>query len=158
MCGGNLSARRAKQMMGPRKFKVMPVPYVTRMPQMGRGHCAGMCGQCGGDFLGIGRAFKKVGKAITSNPLRLATAIGTGGLSEMFLTPAQLVGDATGIKPSKAVAVATPVLGLVGTAAGAPSLGRAAGFTAKGLKMLGQGKKRKKGKKGKKGKKRKMKK
>ena len=142
MCGGNLTPLQVKKMMGPRHFKIMPVPYVTRVPQMGRGHC---CGQCGGDFLGIGKALSKVGKSIVSNPLRLAAGIGTLGLSETFLTPAQLIGDAAGVKPSKALAATTPFLTIAGTAAGAPALGKAAGFTSKALKMMGQGKRMKKG-------------
>jgi len=152
MCGGNLSARRAKQMMGPKQFRIMPVPYVTMMPQMG-GHCGGRCGQCGGDFLGIGKAFKRIGRSITSNPLRLAAAIGTMGMSETLLTPAQLVGDAVGVKPSKALGVAAPFIG----AAFGPEAGMVSKGTSQVMGMLGQGRKRrkvrKKGKKGKKGKK-----
>ena len=125
-------------MMGPRQFKTMPVPYVTFVPgQMGMGKC-GCGGQRGGDFLGIGKAFSKVGKAITSNPLRLAGAIGTLGMSEAFITPAQLIGDSLGVKPSKALGVAAPFLG----AAFGPEMGMASKGTAQVLGMMGQGKKK----------------
>lgn len=141
MCGGNLTPLQVKRMMGPRVFKTMPVPYVTMVPQMGRGHCGGRCGQCGGDFLGIGKAFSNVGKSIISNPLRLAAGIGTLGLSETFLTPAQLIGDSVGVKPSKALSVATPFLG----AAFGPEMGMASKGTSQVIGMMGQGKRMKKG-------------
>lgn len=137
-----LTPLQAKKMMGPRQFKTMPVPYVTIIPgQMGMGHggmgCGCGCkGQRGGDFLGIGKAFSKVGKAITSNPLRLAGAIGTLGMSEAFLTPAQLIGDSLGVKPSKALGVAAPFLG----AAFGPEMGMASKGTAQVMGMMGQGK------------------
>ena len=119
-----------------RKFSTLPIVR-TPMKQYGAG-----C-QCGGNiFDSIASGFSDVGKAITSNPLRAATAIGTLGMSETFLAPAQLIGKAAGVKPSVALAKATPVIGFVGSAMGAPDLGKAAGLTSKGLKMLGQGKKR----------------
>ena len=137
-----LTPIQAKRMMGPRQFKTMPVPYVTFVPgQMGMGHGGCGCGggQRGGDFLGLGRAFKKIGRSITSNPLRLAGAIGTLGMSEAFLTPAQLIGDSLGVKPSKALGVAAPFLG----AAFGPEMGMASKGTSQVLGMMGQGKKRK---------------
>lgn len=137
-----------KLMESKRVVSTMPVPYVTKVVQRGKGCGCGQSGGCqtGGDFLGIGHAFQKVGKAITSNPLRLAAAIGTAGLSETFLTPAQLIGDKVGVKPSKALSAVTPVLGVASTLAGAPEIGKAAGYTATGLKMMGLGKKGRKGK------------
>lgn len=143
-----LTPAKAKQMMGPQysrgRFTTLPVPI--RRGQKGMGHgmgCGCGCGgQRGGDFLGIGKAFSNVGRAITSNPLRLATAIGTMGMSEAFLTPAQLLKDSTGIKVSKVLDVAAPAIGAVGAAAGAPELGFASKLTSKGLKQVGLGKKK----------------
>lgn len=113
----------------------MPVPYVTKVMHGGkRKKQKGGCMQQGGDFLGIGKAFSKVGNSIIHNPLRLAAAIGTAGLSETFLTPAQLTGDKVGVKPSKVVGVAAPVIGLV-----RPDLGKAAGYTGTALGMMGLG-------------------
>ena len=77
----------------------------------------GMCGS--GFFSSIGNAFKKVGKSIVSNPLRLAGAIGTLGLSETFLTPAQLLKESTGIKSSQVIDKIAPI---VATASGNPEL------------------------------------
>lgn len=127
---------RLQQPYGMNRFSTMPVPIKN---QQGMGHCG--C-QYGGDFLGIGKAFKKIGKSIVSNPLRLALGIGSLGLSESFLTPMQLVSDATGIKPSKVLNVAAPIIGAVGTASGAPELGLGSKFTAIGLKQMGLGKRR----------------
>tara|TARA_R110001606_G_scaffold27702_1_gene88365 strand:- start:66 stop:608 length:543 start_codon:yes stop_codon:yes gene_type:complete len=138
MGGKFLSPAQMKMLTRPvRRFSTLPVN--PKLRQQGMGHCGGRCGQCGGDFLGIGKAFKKIGKSIVSNPLRLAAAIGTMGMSESFLTPMQLVGDATGIKPSKVLNVAAPIIGAVGTAAGAPELGLGSKFTAIGLKQMGLG-------------------
>ena len=113
-------------------FRTQPVK------QKGMGHCGMPCEQCGGDFLGIGKAFKKVGKSIVSNPLRLAAAIGSMGASELMLTPAQLFRDATGIKASKVLDTAAPAIAFVGGPEAA--LGSKIGST--GLKMVGLGKRR----------------
>ena len=144
-----LTPTKAKEMMGPqyarKRFTTLPIPM---REQKGMGHgmgCGCGCkGQRGGDFLGIGKAFSKVGRAITSNPLRLATAIGTLGMSEAFLTPAQLLQDSTGIKASKVLSTLAPVIGAVGAAAGAPELGLASKFTSAGLKQAGFGKRKRK--------------
>jgi hypothetical protein len=134
-----LSPAQLKMLQRPvRKFSTLPV----KMKQKGMGHGC-MCKQCGGNiFDDIGGAFKSVGKSIVSNPLRLAAGISTLGLSETFLTPAELLGKATGTKTSKLLEKAVPVITAVGAAQGAPSLGKAAGFTAKGLKMMGLGSRR----------------
>ena len=114
-------------------FRTQPVK------QKGMGHCGMPCEQCGGNiFDSIGSAFKKVGKSITSNPLRLAAAIGTGGLSETFLTPAQLIRDSTGVKVSKVLDTAAPAIAAVG---GKP-LALGSKLTSIGLKQVGLGKKR----------------
>jgi len=136
MGGSMLSPAQMKRLQRPiRRFSTLPV-NPSRMTQKGMGHCG--C-QYGGDFLGIGKAFSKVGKSIVSNPLRLAGAIGTLGLSETFLTPAQLFRDSTGIKPSKILDVAAPVIGAVGTATGNPELALGSKFTSIGLKQVGLG-------------------
>lgn len=112
-------------------FRTLPV----KTKQRGMGHCG--C-QYGGDFLGIGKAFSKVGKAIVSNPLRLAGAIGTLGLSETFLTPSQLIRDATGVKTSTVLDKAAPLL----SKAGGKELALAGKLTSKGLQMVGLGRRR----------------
>ena len=112
-------------------FRTLPV----KSKQRGMGHCG--C-QRGGDFLGIGKAFSKVGKAIVSNPLRLAGAIGTLGLSETFLTPSQLIRDATGVKTSTVLDKAAPLL----SKAGGKELALAGKLTSKGLQMVGLGRRR----------------
>lgn len=136
MGGSILTPAQMKMLMRPvRKFNTMPVN--PKMTQQGMGHCGGRCGQCGGNiFDSIGKAFKKVGKSIVSNPLRLAGAIGTLGLSETFLTPAQLVKDATGVKVSKVLDTTAPVI----SAVGGPELALGSKFTSIGLKQMGLGK------------------
>ena len=105
------------------------------MRQQGMGHCGGRCGQCGGNiFDSIGKAFKKVGKSIVSNPARLALGIGTLGLSESFLTPAQLLRDTTGVKASKVLDKAAPIISAV-----APEAALGSKLSSKGLKMMGLG-------------------
>lgn len=128
-----LTPAQMKMLTRPvRKFKTLPV----KRKQKGMGH--GCC-QCGGNiFDDIGGAFKKVGKSIVSNPLRLAGAIGTLGLSETFLTPAQLLRDTTGVKASKVLEKAAPVI----TAVGGPELALGSKLTSKGLSMVGLGSRR----------------
>lgn len=123
---------RLQQPYGMNRFSTMPVPVRN---QRGMGHCG--C-QYGGDFLGIGKAFKKIGKSIVSNPLRLAGAISTLGLSETFLSPAQLIRDSTGVKVSTVLDKAAPVLSKVG----GPELALGSKLTSIGLKQVGLGKRR----------------
>lgn len=131
-----LSPSQLKMLTRPvRKFKTLPV----KRKQRGMGHGC-LCNQCGGNIFGdIGRAFKSVGKSIVSNPLRAALALGSAGASELFLTPAQLIRDSTGVRASKVLDVAAPVIGAVGTAGGAPQLGLASKLTSKALKQMGLG-------------------
>ena len=138
--GGRLLSPAAMKLLQRQHpdFRTLPV-LNPRMKQRGKGHCG--C-QRGGDFLGIGKAFKKIGKSIVSNPLRLALGIGSLGLSETILTPTQLIADAVGVKPSKVLNIAAPIIGAVGTAAGAPELGLGSKFTAIGLKQMGLGRRR----------------
>ena len=129
---GKLTQKRAVGLMRPR-FRTMPVPY----GQTGLGHCG--C-QHGGDFLGIGNALSRT----FSNPLRGIAAIGTLGMSEALLQPAELVGNIVGIKPSKALELAAPIIGAVGTATGNPELGMASKGTAAVLDLMGAGRRKKK--------------
>lgn len=133
--GSMLTPAQMKMLQRPvRKFSTLPVN--PKMTQQGMG-CGHHCSQCGGNiFDSIGSAFKRT----FSNPLRGLAAVSTMGLSETFLQPAELIGKATGTKTSKLLEKAVPVITAVGSAQGAPSLGRAAGLTAKGLKMMGLGK------------------
>tara|TARA_R110000772_G_scaffold53495_1_gene122399 strand:+ start:7543 stop:8910 length:1368 start_codon:yes stop_codon:yes gene_type:complete len=86
----------------------------------------GMCG--GGIFSSIGSAFKK---AFSSIP-RAALAVGSLGISETFLQPLDLLKSTTGIKGSKIIDTAMPVIGLVG----GPELRIASGLTSKALKGM----------------------
>ena len=114
-------------------FRTQPVK------QKGMGHCGMPCEQCGGNiFNDIGRAFKKVGKSIVSDPLRLALGVGSLGLSETFLTPAQLLRDTTGVKASKVLDTGAPAIAAVG----GKELAMASKLTSKGLKQFGLGKRR----------------
>ena len=133
MCqnGGMLiSPAQMKMLTRPvKKFSTLPVK------QKGMGHGC-MCNQCGGNIFGdIGRAFKKVGKSIVSNPARLALGIGTLGLSEGFLTPAQLLRDTTGIRASKLLDIGAPAI----SAVGGPELATASKLSSIGLKQFGLG-------------------
>jgi hypothetical protein len=133
-----LTNKEANKLFKPHLVTTMPVPYVTKvMRGKGKSKQKGGCHQRGGDFLGIEKAFKKIGNDIVHNPLRLAAAIGTGGISETFLTPAQLIGDKVGVKPSKVAGSLAPVVGLM-----RPDMGRALGYSATGLKMVGLGRHR----------------
>lgn len=120
------------------KFSTLPVPYVTRVPQSGMGCGCQVGGQVGGDFLGIGSALERT----FSNPLRGLAAVSSLGLSESFLQPVEVIGKKVGVKPSEALKKATPILGQLGSIAGAPELGQASGLTAEALKQMGLGHKR----------------
>ena len=135
MGGSMLTPAQMKMLTRPvRKFSTLPVN--PKMTQQGMGHCGHRCQQCGGNiFDSIGKAFSKVGKSIVSNPLRLAGAIGTLGLSETFLTPSQLIRDATGVKTSTVLDKAAPLL----SKAGGKELALAGKLTSKGLQMVGLG-------------------
>ena len=150
--GAFLSPAQVKKLMGPvarnltgsaalRRFSTMPV---RKPKQRGMG-----CGcqslrtlqvlpQHGGDFLGIGSALSRT----FSNPLRGLAAVGTMGLSETFLQPAEAVGKLVGVKPSRALKVASPFIGAVGSAIGNPELGMASKGSAEVLEMMGVGKKK----------------
>ena len=130
--GGMMSPAQMKKLMRPvRRFSTMPV---RKPKQRGMG-----CGcQHGGDFLGIGSALSRT----FSNPLRGLAAVGTMGLSETFLQPAEAVGKLVGVKPSRALKVASPFIGAVGSAIGNPELGMASKGSAEVLEMMGVGKKK----------------
>lgn len=131
MGGKFLSPAQMKMLTRPvRRFSTLPVN--PKLRQQGMGHCG--C-QYGGDFLGIGKAFKKIGKSIVSNPLRLALGIGSLGLSETFLQPLDLLKSKTGLKGSKILDVAAPVL----SAVGGPELALGSKLTSKALKQMGLG-------------------
>jgi hypothetical protein len=142
LTGGMLSPAQMKKLMRPvRRFSTMPV---RKPKQRGMG-----CGcqslrtlqvlpQHGGDFLGIGSALSRT----FSNPLRGLAAVGTMGLSETFLQPAEAVGKLVGVKPSRALKVASPFIGAVGSAIGNPELGMASKGSAEVLEMMGVGKKK----------------
>ena len=136
MGGSMLTPAQMKLITRPvAKFSTLPVN--PKMTQQGMGHCGMPCSQCGGNiFDSIGRAFKKVGKSIVSNPARLALGIGTLGLSEGFLTPAQLLRDTTGVRASKVLDVGAPAIAAVG----GKELALASKLTSKGLKQFGLGK------------------
>ena len=130
-----LTPQRAKKMMGPQfarpRYTTLPVPYISKVAQKGAG-CG--CGQRGGDFLGIGAAFNR----FTSNPLRVAAAIGTLGASEVIALPADVFTQTTGVKASKAFDVVAPVIGAL-----APEAAMGSKLTSFGLKQIGLGKKKK---------------
>ena len=134
--GGKLLSPAALKLLQRQHPDFRTLPIKTK--QRGMGHCGKPCHQCGGDFLGIGKAFKKIGKSIVSNPLRLAGAIGTLGLSETFLTPAQLLRDSTGVKVSKILDTTAPAI----SAVGGPELALGSKLTSIGLKQVGLGKRR----------------
>lgn len=135
--GGRLLSPAAMKLLQRQHPDFRTLPVKTK--QRGMGHCGKQCIQCGGSFFGdIGKAFSKVGKAIVSNPLRLAGAIGTLGLSETFLTPSQLIRDATGVKTSTVLDKAAPLL----SKAGGKELALAGKLTSKGLQMVGLGRRR----------------
>ena len=108
-------------------FRTLPV-----LRQRGMGHCG--C-QRGGDFLGIGKAFKR----FTKNPLRIGAAILTAGASEVIALPADILKHNTGIKASDVLTVGAPVLTAINPAG---ALGTK--LTAFGLKQAGLGRRRKK--------------
>ena len=131
-CGGSkkLSPAQMKKIMGPVVYRPMPV-----------------YGQRGGDFLGIASWAKRVVK----NPLRLAGAIGTFGMSEAAIKSGQAFKKITGVKPSKALNVLAPVASFMG----APEIGLPAKAVSFGYKQIGLGKKKKRKHKPKKKRKRK---
>ena len=90
--------------------------------------------QHGGDFLGIGHAFKKT----FSNPLRGLAAVGSFGMSEMALRSGQAFKDVTGLKPSKILDVGAPIAAFVGL----PEVGLPAKAISFGYKQVGLGKKK----------------
>ena len=92
--------------------------------------------QRGGDFLGIGRAFKKT----FSNPLRGLAAVGTFGMSEAAIRSGQAFKDVTGLKPSKVLDIGAPIAAF----AGMPEIGMPAKAVSFGYKQIGLGKKRRK--------------
>ena len=89
--------------------------------------------QRGGDFLGIGRAFKKT----FSNPLRGLAAVGTFGMSEAAIRSGQAFKDVTGLKPSKVLDIGAPIAAF----AGMPEIGMPAKAVSFGYKQIGLGKK-----------------
>ncbi len=108
--------------------------YIAQLGHKGKGlklPGQGMCGS--GFFSSIGNAFKKVGKSIISNPLRLAGAIGSLGLSETFLTPAQLLKESTGLKTSKILDKVAPI---IATASGNPELALGSKLTSGVLRTM----------------------
>jgi len=108
--------------------------YISQLGTKGKGLKLAGQGMCGsGFFSSIGKAFKKVGKSIVSNPLRLAGAIGTLGLSEGFLTPAQLLKDSTGIKASKVIDTVAPT---IATLSGNPEFALGSKLTSGTLRGL----------------------
>lgn len=108
--------------------------YISKLSTKGKGLKLAGQGMCGaGFFSSIGDAFKKVGKSIISNPLRLATAIGTAGTSELFLTPSQLIKDATGIKSSKVIDAIAPT---IASATGNPELALGSKLTSGALRSM----------------------
>ena len=108
--------------------------YISQLGTKGNGLTLPGGGMCGaGFFSSIGNAFKKVGKSIVSNPLRLAGAIGTLGLSETFLTPAQLLKQSTGIKSSDVIDKVAPILA---SATGNPELALGSKLTSGTLRGM----------------------
>ena len=91
--------------------------------------------QRGGDFLGIGRAFKKT----FSNPLRGLAAVGTFGMSEAAIRSGQAFKDVTGLKPSKILDVGAPIAAFVGL----PEVGLPAKAISFGYKQIGLGRRTK---------------
>ena len=53
--------------------------------------------------------------------------------------PADLIKRQTGIRASKVLDVAAPIIGAVGTAGGSPQLGIASKLSSKALKQIGLG-------------------
>lgn len=90
--------------------------------------------QQGGDFLGIGSWAKRVVK----NPLRLAAAVGTFGMSEAAIKSGQAFKSVTGVKPSKVLDVGAPIAAF----AGMPEVGIPAKAVSFGYKQIGLGKKK----------------
>jgi len=108
--------------------------FISQLGHKGKGLKLSGQGMCGsGIFSSIGRAFKKIGKSIVSNPLRLAGAIGTLGLSETFLTPAQLLKETTGLKTSKVLDKVAPI---IATATGNPELALGSKLSSGVLKTM----------------------
>ena len=123
-CGGSkkLSPAQMKRLMGPVIYRPMPVYGQQR----------------GGDFLGIGSWAKKV----VSNPLRLAGAIGTFGMSEAAIKSGEAFKKVTGVKPSKALDIIGPAAAFLG----APEIGLPSKAVSFGYKQIGLGKKKRKAK------------
>ena len=113
-------------------FRTLPV-IKPKMNQRGMGH--GCC-QCGNGF------FSDLGKSLTGafhDPLRGLAAVATLGASEVVAVPADLFKRTTGIKASKVLDKAAPVISAVAGPEGA--LGSK--LTSKGLSMVGLGSRRK---------------
>jgi len=129
MGGRLLSPSQLKMLTRPvRKFKTLPV----KRKQRGMGH--GCC-QCGGNI------FDDIGGALTGafhDPWRGLAAIGTLGASEVIAVPADLLKRTTGVKASKVLEKAAPVI----TAVGGPELALGSKLTSKGLSMVGLGSRR----------------
>jgi len=124
-----MTPAQAKKLMGPvRRFSTMPVARQRGMGSLPRN------AQHGGDFLGIGRAFKKT----FSNPLRGIAAVGTFGLSEATIRGMDLAEKVTGQKPSTLLKTIGVPLSI---ASGGESALPIAAAVA-GLKMVGKGKSR----------------
>jgi len=135
-CGGSAAATARKRHGSKQRVRHnIGKPIYTTMPVAppilyGAGHVS----QHGGDFLGIGRAFKKT----FSNPLRGIAAVGTFGMSEAVLRGADAVESVTGRK-------ASDVVGIIGTPLALATGGESAMPTAvvkAGLKLVGKGKKK----------------
>lgn len=131
-CGGSAarkrhgSKQRVRHNIGKPIYTTMPVAAPVLY---GAGHVY----QHGGDFLGIGRAFRKT----FSNPLRGIAAVSTFGLSEGVLRGADAVEKITGRK-------ASDVVGIIGTPLALATGGESAMPTAvvkAGLNLIGKGRK-----------------
>jgi len=110
-------------------FRTLPV----KTKQRGMGHCG--CVQCGGGF------FSDLGGALTGafhDPLRGLAAVATLGASEVVAVPADLLKRTTGVKASKVLDKAAPLISAV-----APEAALCSKLTSKGLSMVGLGSRRK---------------
>lgn len=120
-----LTPRQTKELMKPRReFSTLPVERKARMQKGGCDYQTG-----GNIFDSIASGFKTT----FSNPIRGLAAVSTFGASEAAIRSGQLFEKTTGVKPSKALDMALPAVGLLAPEAAFPTKAVSAGYKAIGL-------------------------